>query len=72
MEEAASRSKLDMYQALKVRIHRNLLDRLDLSNIDLIETDTFQSEIRHIVEALVAEEKVPQVLHSFWISLCNV
>ena len=59
MEEATSKSKLDMYQALKVKIHRNLLERLDLSNIDLIETDTFQSEIRHIVEALVAEEKVP-------------
>jgi pilus assembly protein CpaF len=59
MEETVSKSKLDMYQALKVKIHRNLLERLDLSNIDLIETDTFQSEIRHIVEALIAEEKVP-------------
>ncbi len=52
-------SKLDMYQALKVKIHRKLLERLDLSNIDLVETEAFRGEIGRIVEALIAEENVP-------------
>jgi pilus assembly protein CpaF len=53
------KSKLDMYQALKVKIHRKLLERLDLSNIDLIETDAFRNEVGRVVETLITEESVP-------------
>jgi pilus assembly protein CpaF len=53
------KSKLDMYQDLKVKIHRKLLERLDLSNIDLIETDAFRNEVGRVVETLVSEEDVP-------------
>ncbi|MGD2080671.1 MAG: CpaF family protein [Nitrospirota bacterium] len=52
-------SRLDSYQALKVKIHRKLLDRLDLSNVDMIESDMFRNEVGRVVEALIAEEKMP-------------
>src|SRR3990172_4928371 len=51
--------KVDMYQSIKSKIHRKLLERIDLSNIDLIETEAFRNEIRRIVGSLVAEEGVP-------------
>jgi len=59
MEKAGSKSKLDMYQALKVKIHKKLLDKIDLSNIDLVEADKFRYDVGRIVEALIAEEEVP-------------
>jgi pilus assembly protein CpaF len=52
-------SKLEMYHSLKSKIHRRLLERLDLTNIELIETDAFRNEISRIVEALISEEGVP-------------
>ena len=52
-------SKLDKYQSLKTRIHRRLIESLDLSNINLIETEILRKEIVKILEGLIAEEKVP-------------
>jgi len=50
---------LDAYQGLKAKIHRKLIERLDFSNIDLIERDVLSKEIGRIVETLITEEKVP-------------
>jgi pilus assembly protein CpaF len=52
------RSSLD-YGDLKVRIHRQLIERLDLSKLDTIPLETLQIQIRHITEALLAEEGTP-------------
>jgi pilus assembly protein CpaF len=52
-------SKLDMYQNLKAKIHRKLIERLDFSNIDMIERDLLSREISRIVENLITEESVP-------------
>jgi pilus assembly protein CpaF len=52
-------SKLDVYQNLKAKIHRKLIERLDFSNIDLIEKDLLSREIGRIVETLVTEESTP-------------
>ncbi len=52
-------SKLDAYQSLKARIHRRLIERLDLSNIDYIDRDIFMKEIGRAVEALIEEERTP-------------
>jgi pilus assembly protein CpaF len=52
-------SKLDMYQNLKAKIHRKLIERLDFSNIDMIERDLLSREISRIVENLITEENVP-------------
>lgn len=57
--EKAGASKFNTYQALKTRIHRRLIESLDLTNISLIEKDTLGKEISRIVEMLIVEEGVP-------------
>ena len=52
-------SKLDMYQNLKAKIHRKLIERLDFSNIDMIERDLLSREISRIVENLITEDATP-------------
>ncbi len=44
---------------LKMRIHRKLIERLDLSKLNTIPLDTLQMQIRQITEALLAEEGTP-------------
>jgi pilus assembly protein CpaF len=58
LEDTGS-SKLDLYQNLKTKIHRALIERLDLSNIDLISKDVLMKEIGLAVEALIDEEGIP-------------
>jgi pilus assembly protein CpaF len=52
-------SKLGMYQNLKAKIHRKLIERLDFSNIDMIERDLLSREISRIVENLITEDATP-------------
>lgn len=52
-------SKVDVYQNIKSRIHRRLIERLDLSNMDMIDKNLLQKEISKAVEALIEEEKAP-------------
>jgi pilus assembly protein CpaF len=58
-EGVSKPSKFEMYQALKSKVHRKLLESIDLSSIDLVETDVFRNEIGRIVEALIEEEGTP-------------
>jgi pilus assembly protein CpaF len=51
--------KLDIYQSLKSRIHRRLIERIDFTNIDLIDAHILRDEIGRIVESLIAEEGIP-------------
>lgn len=50
---------INTYQDLKSRIHRKLIDKLDLSNLDNIDDEQLRTEIGKIVEALVRTEGVP-------------
>ncbi len=52
-------SKLDMYQGLKARIHKRLIELLDLSNINLINRDVLMREIGQAVESLIEKEGIP-------------
>jgi pilus assembly protein CpaF len=52
-------SKLDLYQNLKSRIHRRLLEKLDFSNLDLLPHDVLRKEVDRVVESLIEEEKIP-------------
>lgn len=53
-------SRADLaYADLKTKIHRQLIERLDLSKIETIPLETLQLQIRHITEALLAEEGTP-------------
>lgn len=57
--QSESRPARDAYQELKTRIHRRLLDSLDLSNLARIPQEVLESEIRHAVEGLVQVESTP-------------
>ncbi len=47
------------FQDLKARIHRRLIDRLDLGKLDLLSSDELAREIGYIIESLIVEEGVP-------------
>ncbi len=49
----------DFYQELKSRIHRSLIDRLDLDNLEVIEKGQLQNEIIFILNEIIAGEGVP-------------
>jgi len=50
---------MDPYQELKARIHRKLVERMDLSALNEIGRDKLEEEIRLISEDLINEEGVP-------------
>jgi pilus assembly protein CpaF len=49
----------EFYQDLKTRIHRQLIDKLDLSKVDMIGSNELVREIGYIIESLIVEEGVP-------------
>jgi len=51
-----SATRISQLQDLKTRIHRKMVDRLDLSNIDSLDRDTLQKQIRDVVVELCDEE----------------
>jgi len=44
------------YHALRVRIHRKLLERVDLAALEALPQERVRAEIKHIVERLLTEE----------------
>ncbi len=49
----------EFFQDLKSRIHRRLIDRLDLGKLELMGSNELVREIGYIIESLIAEEGVP-------------
>jgi len=47
------------YYELKNRIHRQLIERLDLSKIGVLPTDVLQQQIRRIVEDMLVDDETP-------------
>ncbi len=47
------------FQELKSRIHRLLIERIDLSKLDLLRNGELEREIGLVIETLIAEEGVP-------------
>ncbi len=47
------------YYELKTRIHRQLIERLDLAKVDLLPPETVQLQIRQIVETMLEAETIP-------------
>jgi pilus assembly protein CpaF len=56
--ETAPRGERAYYE-LKERIHSQLIERLDLSKLDVLAPDAVQQQIRRIVEDMVAGEDTP-------------
>ncbi|HUE95805.1 MAG TPA: hypothetical protein VMN39_04070, partial [Longimicrobiaceae bacterium] len=46
-------------QEIKGRVHRRLLERLNLSNIDGLEREVVLGEVRRVLHELLAGEQVP-------------
>ena len=44
---------------LKTRIHRHLIERIDLSKVDVLPRDVVEQQIRQVVEDLLADEETP-------------
>jgi len=59
LEKAASSKTSGYFQELKSRIHRKLIERLDLGKLDLLGGEQLASEIGYIIQSLIAEEGVP-------------
>ena len=51
-----SASRLKQFQELKTQIHRKMVDRLDLSNIEGLDKDDLRKQIRAVVAELCDEE----------------
>jgi pilus assembly protein CpaF len=49
----------DRTHGLKARIHRRMVERINLVNLDMIEQDQLRAQIRQIITALVSEENIP-------------
>ncbi len=47
------------FQELKGRIHRRLIERIDIGKLDLLLSGELAKEIGYIIESLIAEEAVP-------------
>jgi pilus assembly protein CpaF len=48
-----------LFQDLKIRIHRRLIDTLDLTKISTLEMEMIKVEIRRILEEMVMAESLP-------------
>ena len=44
---------------LKNRIHRHLIERIDLAKVDVLPRDVVEQQIRQVVEDLLADEETP-------------
>ena len=47
------------FQELKSRIHRRLIERIDLAKLDLLRNGELANEIGYVIERLIVEEGVP-------------
>lgn len=47
------------FQEIKARIHRRLIETLDLGKVDLLSSEELAREIGYIIESLIIEEGVP-------------
>lgn len=57
-QQSADKSTLS-FQELKSRIHRLLIERIDLSKMDLLRNGELANEIGFVIETLISEEGVP-------------
>jgi pilus assembly protein CpaF len=49
----------DRSQGLKARIHRRMVERINLATLDTIEPTMLRAQIGHIISTLVVEEGIP-------------
>jgi pilus assembly protein CpaF len=55
----SARVDSDYFQEMKTRIHRRLIDRIDLAKMDLMEGSELKREIGSVIEGLIIGEGIP-------------
>jgi pilus assembly protein CpaF len=58
-ERAATKAIADRSSGLKARIHRRMVERINLASLESIEPERLRGQIRQIISALLAEENIP-------------
>ena len=58
-ERPASVALNDRSQGLKARIHRRMVERINLASLETVEPERLRAQIRQIISALLAEENIP-------------
>ena len=57
--QGASATESELFQDMKIRIHRRLIDSIDLAKMDLMRNDEMVRQIREVIETLIVGEGVP-------------
>jgi len=58
-DRVAADKGIHFFQDLKSRIHRQLIEQIDLEKVDMLGTSDLAREIGYIIEKLIVEEGVP-------------
>jgi pilus assembly protein CpaF len=58
-ERAAAKAIADRSSGLKARIHRRMVERINLASLESIEPERLRGQIRQIISALLSEENIP-------------
>jgi len=56
---AATSAEIEQFKDMKIRIHRRLIDSIDLAKMDLMRTSEVVNQIRIVIENLIVNEGVP-------------
>src|SRR5262245_51232563 len=46
-------------QRLKARVHRTMIERIDLASLDAITPEQLRTQVRQIIATIIAEESIP-------------
>ncbi|HBA90131.1 MAG TPA: pilus assembly protein CpaF [Geobacter sp.] len=58
-QQAATTADSEQFKEMKIRIHRRLIDSIDLAKMDLMRNSEVVSQIRSVIENLIIGEGVP-------------
>jgi pilus assembly protein CpaF len=58
-ERTAAKALTDRSTGLKARIHRRMVERINLASLESVEPERLRGQIRQIVSTLLAEENIP-------------
>jgi pilus assembly protein CpaF len=58
-ERAAAKALADRSSGLKARIHRRMVERINLASLETVDPERMRGQIRQIIATLLAEENIP-------------
>ncbi|HET6350267.1 MAG TPA: CpaF family protein [Candidatus Krumholzibacteria bacterium] len=58
-ERPSARALTDRSTGLKARIHRRMVERINLASLESVDPERLRTQIRQIISALLAEENIP-------------